>query len=184
MRLFFAVSPPAGQRGEIVRCVEEFWGPMSGRILPEENLHLTLAFLGETDPTRLGELESATLRLSERPSFEVEWGGLEAFPRFRNARVLVLGVRRGARELDLLVRELNQVLPEDLRPEPGRPFRPHLTLARFKAPPPVRELERLREDLSPYSWRSRMGGMELFRSHLDPAGARYESLFRVEFASS
>jgi 2'-5' RNA ligase len=187
MRLFFAVAPPEAQRREIVRCVEdlrgELPGELRGRFTPAENLHLTLAFLGELDPARLPELTTAASTLVTRTGFEVEWGGLECFPNPARARVAALGVRRSARELVELARALRAALPEALRPEEKRPLRPHLTLARFREPPPRPVLERLGSELAPFSWRSRVGSVDLMRSHLGPAGARYEVLSRVELSA-
>jgi 2'-5' RNA ligase len=39
-------------------------------------------------------------------------------------------------------------------------------------------------ELASFSGRSRVTRVELIRSHLDPAGARYETLWQVELAAS
>lgn len=50
MRLFVALVPPEGLRRDLERRGEELRGLCRrGRVVPWENIHLTLAFLGETD---------------------------------------------------------------------------------------------------------------------------------------
>jgi 2'-5' RNA ligase len=58
-------------------------------------------------------------------------------------------------------------------PSEARPFRPHLTVARFQPPVP------LEEDLGALVVESRpfdVAWLTLYRSHLGPAAARYEAV--------
>lgn len=179
MRLFVAVAPLLTQRREIALCIEQFRGEPSGRMVPSENLHLTLAFLGEVAEDRLVELEGSLDRLGSLSPFTVEWSGLEAFPSLSRARVAVLGVHQGEAELGELAQTLSHALPDDLRPPPKKAFHPHLTVVRFRVPPPRALLELLRGHLAPYSWRCRLDRVRLIRSHLDPGGARYQGLHEI-----
>jgi 2'-5' RNA ligase len=61
--------------------------------------------------------------------------------------------------------------------QPARAFRPHLTLARFKAPA---RLAGLPELASPPAHRA--GAATLFRSTLQPGGALHEALGDAVFA--
>lgn len=180
MRLFVALAPPENQRREIALCVEQNDGGAQGRVMPPQNLHLTLAFLGEVGAERRGELERAIETLSTHAAFEAEWGGMQAFPDPGRARVAVLGTKSGARELAALAADLLSALPEDLRPRESRRFRPHLTVVRYRQPPPRKAVEELGRRLAPFSWRCRIDRVELVESHLEPAGARYRSLYGVE----
>jgi 2'-5' RNA ligase len=65
--------------------------------------------------------------------FEMAVGGLGAFPNFRRARVLWLGVEQEPR-LELLHHDV-EVAGADVGFEiEGRAFRPHITLARLRTP--------------------------------------------------
>ena len=66
MRLFVALVPPEGLRRDLERRGEELRGLCRrGRVVPWENIHLTLAFLGETD--RRDAVERAMGRAAGAP---------------------------------------------------------------------------------------------------------------------
>lgn len=128
MRLFVAVNFGPDTRARLLALQEELrQRAEGGRFPPEENLHLTLAFLGECDETReaaaksaLDRLRFAPLKLSvdrvgrfARPGGEIWWAGLAPSP--------PLQTLQGS-----LVRLLGQ---EGFSLEP-RPFSPHITLGR------------------------------------------------------
>jgi len=179
MRLFLAITPPDNLRRELAALLLPFSAELPGRWPPPENLHLTLAFLGEREDGRRREIEAAAEIAGRCAPFPVVWGGVGAFPGWRRARVVYLGVRKGGAELAGLAHRLVEALPEDLRPPGGRSFRAHLTLARFREPPGPAGLRRLAEELAPLSWRSRVDAIELQESRLHPSGARYRLLSRI-----
>jgi len=98
-------------------------------------LHLTLKFLGE-QPESVPAAVSAAMDATARKhfAFDMHVGDAEhvvgAFPNFRRPRVVWLGVTNDPR-LELLHHDVEvacQALGFELE---GRPFRPHLTLARI-----------------------------------------------------
>ncbi len=177
MRLFLAVTPPENLRRELGVLLPQWTEELGGRWPSPENLHLTLAFLGELEEGRREAIEAAADAAAHRPAFAVEWGGLGVFPSWRAARVAYLGVQEGEERLAALARELIAALPADLRPR-RRPFRAHLTVARFRRPPRQEDLRRLAAELAPLSWSSRIEAIEFFESRLHPDGARYRLLSR------
>lgn len=50
MRLFFAAWPPAGTAEGLARWARAAQRESGGRAVPAQNIHLTLAFLGDADP--------------------------------------------------------------------------------------------------------------------------------------
>ena len=59
MRLFFALWPDARVRAQLVHWARELHAVCGGRRMRPENLHLTLAFLGDVDEARLAQVEQA-----------------------------------------------------------------------------------------------------------------------------
>lgn len=180
MRLFLAVLPPQRIRREVALAVADFARSGSGRFVPEQNLHLSLQFLGETPSDAVPAIQEATESCLRRPFIDLEWGGLGVFPKLARARVAYLKVRSEADQLLSLAKELKgslrRTLPDKPELEDQRPFRAHLTLARFKQPPALSALEEFERELAPLSWRSTLDAVVLVRSVLTPQGAHYTVL--------
>lgn len=147
--------------------------PIPGKVVPPENWHLTLRFLGWTEPVAY-DLVLASLDQAQRGApFEIELGGLGAFPRPRRATVTWIAVTKGQARLDELAalsEEAAQTAgfsPED------RPYRAHLTLSRVRPPEDVTGLIES-FDSTGIRWRCR--SLVVYRSHLSRGGARYEPL--------
>jgi RNA 2',3'-cyclic 3'-phosphodiesterase len=96
-----------------------------------DGLHLTLRFLGPTDPSRVQALSSAVddAAAATEP-FDVSIRGSGAFPSAARPRTLWLGIDDGHDELEALAARLADRLAEDGWRRDDRPFRAHLTLAR------------------------------------------------------
>ena len=155
MRIFIAADIPEDQLTRLSQLRHDLEG---WRWLPAQNLHLTLAFLGELPrPDRVLE------RLSrlEHPPVTLRSTSLRVFSR----RVLALEVEG----LDSLAAQVGELLGE-LHTE-SRPFRGHLTLARARkraVKPAPRSVE----------MEFQCGSISCQRSELLPEGARYQTLGR------
>ncbi|TLY58920.1 MAG: hypothetical protein E6K48_12770 [Gammaproteobacteria bacterium] len=66
-RLFFALWPDAGQRAALVHATRKAVRSSGGRPVPEESLHVTLAFLGSVPERRVAELQAIARRVAEAP---------------------------------------------------------------------------------------------------------------------
>jgi 2'-5' RNA ligase len=97
--------------------------------------HVTLRFLGAVASEMVADVSGAVRDAVKRmPSFGVSPGGLGAFPRPTRATVLWCGVDDGAAALAECARRVEEAL-RALRFVPERrPFVPHVTLARLRAP--------------------------------------------------
>ena len=126
MRAFVAIDLPDTVRGEIAALQA---GLRPGRKVPEENLHLTLAFLDDQPEAVLRALHERLAEVVVAP-FELRLGGLEMFGGKR-PRVLYLKADADPVLLDLhrQVRQCARDVGIDL---PRERFRPHVTLARFR----------------------------------------------------
>lgn len=176
VRLFVAVSIPRSHLDWLQDATAELrtrW-PKARWTIPD-NQHVTLKFLGSTPVDRLEPLARvlSVVATTHSPA-EVALGQLGAFPSERRVRVLWAGLEDHAGLLGGLATDLGVALEALGYPQEERPFRAHLTLARFREP--QRNPDGL-PDLDPSPLPSfSVASFELFRSHLSPKGARYEVL--------
>ena len=144
MRLFVALVPPPAVLGELDAAVAPLragWPGLSwtGR----DAWHITLAFLGEVSEATAARLaprlERATARHHE---FRLAFAGAGAFPSATRARVFWNGLSGDVHEVAGLAASVAAAARRAGAPSPdeGRPFRPHLTLARCRVPADVRAL--------------------------------------------
>lgn len=126
MRAFIALPVDGDALSGIARLQELL---PEGRPLPEENLHLTLAFLDDQSEDVL-EILHEELSLIRLPAFQVPLRSLALFGR-------ALAVE--AEPVPPLAQLQNSVQSAARRAGlalPRRRFRPHVTFARFKSPGP------------------------------------------------
>jgi 2'-5' RNA ligase len=125
-RLFFALWPDALSRARLAGIARELARRVEGRAVPETNIHLTLAFLGEVEAARLDAVLDAGASLGGA-DFPVVLDRLGAF---RRAQVAWAGCSAPAQELLELQSTLADLLASAGFDLEHRPFAPHLTLAR------------------------------------------------------
>jgi 2'-5' RNA ligase len=145
-------------------------------------LHITLHFLGDTDPQQVED----TVKILEKavPGFacpEVVFGGLGLFRNIRDPRVLWIGMDPGP-----ILPELKETLDRQLAgigfPPEERKFKPHLTLARIKF---IKNSDALEGFLREYSdavfQKDRIREIIYYESILRPEGPQYIPLVKVPF---
>ena len=122
MRLFIAILFSPEVRHSLLDTVAQLkQQSLSGSFTHPENLHLTLAFIGETN--RLREVQQAMESIDFHP-FSLTLSGTGNF-----GDLWWAGLRRSA-ELEALVRQLRDALEKQGLPFDRKPFRAHITLAR------------------------------------------------------
>jgi 2'-5' RNA ligase len=150
------------------------------RWVTPSNIHLTLQFLGAVPEERVPDICAAIAEVaaSSRP-LRLELRGAGGFPSPRRPRVIFTGLAGDLEALGGLVAKLGQRLgPLGFAPD-ERTSSPHLTQGRARdrrgAPGLGGALAGTSSDEA-VPWR--VNEIVLFRSHLSPAGARYEALGR------
>jgi 2'-5' RNA ligase len=143
-----------------------------------DNLHLTLRFLGEVDARVGADVQAAMAAPFAHPPFDLELAGVGTFPAAGAARVVWFGVSAGADALARLHAEVEARLQPFGFLREGRPFRVHLTVARFRTPPPPRVRALIGITPDGVIGRCVVRQVTLYQSHLSPKGAVYAPLAR------
>lgn len=140
MRLFVAVELPPQVRADLRARAEALRDRLPGwRWTPEEQWHVTLAFLGEVPDERLSELTRRLAMAAHRHvPFALELTGLGAFSSARHARVLWAGVGGDRDALKALAASVGAAARRAKVAQEERRYRPHVTLARRRDPADVR----------------------------------------------
>lgn len=126
VRLFFALWPDEAVRAALADRARAARASAPGRPVPDANLHLTLAFLGQVEAARLEPLTAAVGALS-LPAFELT---IDRRGWWKRSGVLWLGPSAPPAALNRLVKSLWAALaPLGFWPD-FRDFRPHVTVAR------------------------------------------------------
>jgi len=183
MRLFVAVPLPAAVRQAVARPV----GALRDRLPPArwlepENLHLTLAFLGEQPEDRVEELVDALATgCREVPPFDAEMGAAGVFPSHGPARVLWIGLVARQEPLRVLRDRVVAACREAQAPPAHRSrFQPHVTVARCRGRWDGEARERWTTGVpaglgGPFT----VDAALLVASRLTPEGARHRTLSRL-----
>ena len=128
MRLFIAINFSADVKRSVYRNVEILRkNAVSGTFTREENIHLTLAFLGETPPKRVPDIRGVMDAVSLYP-FDTRLSGIGKF-RNRGETLFWQGFKP-ADALSDLQRQLVSGLEKAQIEFDAKPFKPHVTLAR------------------------------------------------------
>lgn len=125
-RLFVAIRLPRPIR---TRLLALMGGVPGARWQTEDQLHLTLRFIGEVDRRRAEDLTAALLSATF-PPFEIALQGAGHFGQGTRAGALWFGVTPHDR-LAALHRKIDQACRRAGLPPEGRAYLPHITVARL-----------------------------------------------------
>jgi 2'-5' RNA ligase len=180
---------------EIIHRLDQVTQELKGKLVnvpvrwvPAENIHLTLKFLGDVS---ISNLEMLTKILgsvvSTHHSFEISAGGLGAFPKIHQPRVIWIGLEVPPELLAIQHNlELETARLGYAREE--RQFSPHLTLGRVSRNATPAEIQRIAKVLETtkvgFLGATRVRTVYLFRSDLSPNGATYTRIFPAPLADS
>lgn len=150
-RIFIAIKVnPEGELLRMFSSLKAALGAENIKWVDPANIHLTLAFLGDTEEKRIRVLSSMLKdKCSGFGEFDFNLTGTGVFKNFRDPRVLWAGIQSA----ESLIK-LNNIIAEGLKLDgfkvEERQFKPHLTLGRVKS---VRDtgnlktvLERIRDN--------------------------------------
>ncbi len=180
IRSFVAVDTAPEVKKELAALLEQIKKRtcLSAKWVKPEQMHFTLAFLGEVSPEFI---EQAKVQLEgvarHSPRFTCRLEGLGAFPGASKARVLWAGISDGEKEIKDLQKEVVRALTQIGYVPEKRAFSPHLTLARLRSPGDASFIK----DISFQSSSFPVTRVILFRSLLKPEGPEYTILKEFPF---
>lgn len=126
IRLFVALELPLPVRDALLAAMG---GVAGARWQTDEQLHLTLRFIGEVDRHQAADITAALGRVRV-PPFQMALAGIGTFDRRGRVDTLWVGVTPQA-EVTALAKRVDAALARvDIAPE-TRTFLPHITVARF-----------------------------------------------------
>ena len=166
-RVFFALWPTAAMQEALVAAASKMLGTLSsGRPVPRENLHLTLAFVGSVPDSSLPALQEIAHAVSGTGS-RVELS-FDAIEYWRRSEILCAAANHAPSEAAAFAEALKQALLSGRFAPDLKPFRAHVTLARqVKRRPAERTLARVTWSFSDFA---------LIDSRSSPAGSIYSRL--------
>lgn len=133
VRAFVAVPLPDGHRaalsGYLAACAA---AAPSFRWVTAHSLHLTLRFLGSVEEAVLEDVRAGLAGI-EAPPFEARLDGLGTFGGRRRASVAWLDLEQGRDPTASLATACERACQAAGLPPDGRPFRPHVTIARSRS---------------------------------------------------
>lgn len=189
MRLFLAIEVPdivKSQIASFIQKIQRNFPDLDAKWVVPQNLHVTLAFLGETREDCLPSVKNAAAQAAnKRQTLSLELEGLGVFPNPSFIRIVWIGMRRGGDEVKTLCRDLRQnLLTAHINFDQEQDFHPHLTLARVQRPPRRREeFQKFLQTENPNfgSWKSKE--LSLVKSRLAKPYPIYTTLLKFPFVS-
>jgi 2'-5' RNA ligase len=176
-RLFVALELPEDVRRSLDRSLVPWRDALQGvRWAPPENWHVTLLFLGATDPDRILGIEARLQDVARAvPAFRTALAGSGGFPSARRATIVWAGVDDAGGHIARLAGSVADALETPLEHDP---FSAHVTVGRARRPIrlPTGFVEE-RVEAAPFD----LTELVLFRSHLGSGPPRYEALRRLTF---
>lgn len=166
VRVFFAVRPPPDLRRAVGAYARIAAHETRGRAVPDDNLHLTLVFVGDVVASTLPPLSRIGASVAAR------CGGvtlvLDRLDGFARARVAWLGPTSVPKALVTLAHVLESELDAAGVAYDRRPFRAHVTVARSCRGPCVARA------IDPLAWP--VDSLVLLRSPRGVSEGRYETI--------
>ena len=145
----------------------------------DQNLHLTLKFLGGISQSRVENLSLAVGRAVEGSSpFNLVVEKTGVFPDDGPPRVLWIGVSDSSGKLGELYERLEEECAKESFPKDARPFHPHLTLARLRKPPGTRALASAHKAMLFEPIEISVSELLVIRSELSSEGSKYSVISR------
>jgi RNA 2',3'-cyclic 3'-phosphodiesterase len=157
MRLFFALWPDADTKNQLAFVAAKLRLAAPSRLVPANNYHLTLAFVGEVPSSRLpGLLAIGAMQQASRLRIT-----FDATEHWAKSQVVVAAAQKMPHQLLTLWDQLHKDLALKAQPNP----RAHVTLARKVAQAPVLQA------MSPVAWSTSSFG--LYRSETGGVQSAY-----------
>jgi len=181
-RVFCAIELPATVRKRVMEHIARLRDSVPDAHASwsrDQNLHLTLKFLGEIPQPRVEYLSLAAGRAVETlATFNLMVEKTGAFPNDGPPRVLWIGLSESSGKLSELYEHLEEECAKERFPKDARPFHPHLTLARLRQPQGARTLASAHKAMLFEPIEISVSELLVIRSELSSEGSKYSVISR------
>ena len=199
LRLFIAADLPQPARDYAARVVDRIRADLSTgnadpralRWVAPDALHLTLRFLGDTDPDRIAAISGAIDRAAaDSLPVQLRFGQVGRFGSPKRPRVLWLGPEpdpvNSPASTNSPIRSTAHIRDNGI--EIGdRRFRPHITLARVRRNagplPQIAQIAQISAPSEPRAPAAGIRAISLIHSTLTPQGPVYRTLHRSQLST-
>ena len=145
LRLFFAVKPDPTTRDALEEAAQSLSLGPEAKLVPRNNYHVTLAFIGEVSASELSTLQQIGAAQGA-PTLALKFDAFEYWPK---PEVVVAAARTIPDGLQALWQQLHSELAVHQWALDPKRLRPHVTLARKVSQAPVLQA------MSPVNWVAR-----------------------------
>jgi 2'-5' RNA ligase len=179
MRCFIAVALPPPVKKLLVQVQDALRrADADVKWVEEENLHLSLKFLGDVDGEALSRLKGIlSVEALRWPALSLTYAGVGTFPERGEPRVLWAGCGGDVEKLAALAGAVERAAEQVGVPREHKPFVAHLTIGRVKS---GRNAKRLLAAIAPQRevplGSDHVKEFVLYTSTLTPKGPIYESV--------
>jgi len=181
IRSFVSIDFEDSQILSRIKSVMSSLSALGGDLKPveEDNIHLTLKFLGNVSASKLEEIKSSLTQVAF-PPFSLEIKGAGAFPSLKRMNVIWVGVGEGWSQVELIYEQTEKLLHQLGFSRETRDFSPHITVARVKSGRKRDEIAAFLGHLTDESFGTfNVQSVRLKQSVLSPSGPKYSTLFEV-----
>ncbi|MFH1450683.1 MAG: RNA 2',3'-cyclic phosphodiesterase [archaeon] len=179
VRCFTNIELSKEQRERISELIETL-KPRGSKVkwVEEENLHITLNFLGEVPEGKVEKLKKEfETGLAGEKKFQLSLKGVGSFPNWNNPRVLWIGVENGAEETQGIAKKLSEAIT--VGEKEHKKFHPHVTIGRVKIQDNT-IIKKLREAEGTKFGECGVDDVNIKKSTLTEKGAVYEVIKEVK----
>ena len=176
-RLFVAIRPPETVRDLLIDTME---GLDTARWQGDDQLHLTLRFIGEVETPLANDIAALLARVQPAP-FDLALEGVGSFDKRGRVHTLWAGLAASP-DLLALQRKVEHACQAAGLPAEQRKFAPHITVARLNSvADPLEPWLAAHRMLASAPWQ--VSEFRLYESTLGKDGAHYEAVARYALAS-
>ena len=185
MRAFIAINLSPEIKKELAGLQEDLARSLADvKWVETENIHLTLKFLGEVTEEYIEKVKTTLdAAVSGSKPFEISLSGLGAFPGLDNPRVVWMGLEKGAREIEVIAKKIEDEFEKLGFAKEERPFTAHLTIGRVRG---SKNKDLLKSAIETRNAKHRtdnhqlVSSITLYQSTLTSSGPIYTSLHAIE----
>lgn len=184
-RLFIAIELPDNALNEIGGLIAQVDPSIADNVrwTPRNNTHITLKFIGDTDPERFIEIRNGLIEVSNTSApLKLTLANTGVFPSPYAPKILWVGLSGETRRLTQLQARVEGAMSRIKITKEDRKFTPHITTGRVH-----RNISTKSAGDIGFGWQRinkpeirtqiNVNEISLFRSHLDDDSPRYEKLF-------